>query len=178
MQPIISKNTRIRYDYSVGNYSIIDDFCYISVKLKIGDFFHIAPHVTIAGGKNCNFIGGSFGGLSSGVKIFCASDDFINDLANILPNFCSDIKNNVIKGDVVLEDAVTIGSNSVIMPNNHIPIGTCIGAMSFVPTNFKFEPWTVYAGYPKLKIIKKRNKDNILRQIDTIKYRMNMEYEI
>jgi hypothetical protein len=30
------------------------------------------------------------------------------------------------------------------MPGNHIPEGTVIGALSFVPAGFSFEPWAVY----------------------------------
>lgn len=169
---IISKNSRFRLDdYVVGKHSVIDDYCYFSTKVEIGDFFHVAPSVTIAGGPSVSFRAGSFGSLSSGVRVFCASDDFINDIGNVLPIWCEGVKDHIIKGDVFLEDAVTIGSNSVVMPNNYFPEGVCIGALSFVPYGFKFEPWSVYAGWPKLRLIKKRNKDNVLRQIEEVKKR-------
>jgi acetyltransferase-like isoleucine patch superfamily enzyme len=170
---IISKNARIRYSYRIGEYSIIDDFCYFSVQLRIGRFFHIAPSVTIAGGSDLTFTAGDYGALASGVRVFCGSDDFVNDLGNILPSDMSDIKTNVMKGNVTLGNAVTIGANTVIMPDNKIPNGVCIGAMSFVPSRFKFEPWTVYAGSPKLRVIKKRNKENVLREIREIEKRVN-----
>lgn len=173
MLPIISNNSRLRCNYEIGEYSIIDDFCYVSVQLKIGKFFHIAPSVTIAGGKDLKFTAGNYGALASGVRVFCGSDDFVNDLGNILPASMSDIKNNVIRGNITLGDAVTIGANTVIMPDNNIPDGVCIGAMSFVPSRFYFEPWTVYAGSPKLRIIKKRNRANVMNQIDEINKRIN-----
>jgi acetyltransferase-like isoleucine patch superfamily enzyme len=69
-----------------------------------------------------------------------------------------------IEGNVTLEKYTGIGTNSVIMPNNHIPEGVCIGALSFVPSNFKFEPWTVYAGTP-IRAVKKRNKENVLKTL-------------
>lgn len=50
------------------------------------------------------------------------------------------------------------------MPGNHIPEGVSIGALSFVPSGYKFEPWTVYAGRP-IRPIKKRNKENVLNTL-------------
>lgn len=168
---IVSNNSRLRYpeEFYIDKYSIIDDFCYISSKCTIGKFFHIASNCVIAGGGESNFIAGDFGGLSAGTKCFCWSDDFVNDMGNVLPNFMSNIKNNVLKGDIYLEDFVTIGANSVILPNNHIPEGTCLGALSIVPYGFKFEKWSIYVmKNGKLTKIKERNKDNILKQRDEI----------
>ena len=67
------------------------------------------------------------------------------------------IKDNPIKGDVKIGDFCIVGSNTVIMPNNRIPEGVAIGALSFIPQNFSFKSWSVYAGTP-IKFIKKREK--------------------
>ena len=45
-----------------------------------------------------------------------------------------------------------------------VPEGVSIGALSFVPSNYKFEPWTVYAGRP-IRPIKKRNKENVIKTL-------------
>ena len=74
-----------------------------------------------------------------------------------------------IQGNVTLGKFTGVGCNSVIMPDNNIPEGVVIGALSFVPSNYKFEPWTVYAGQP-IRPIKKRNKANILRTLMRIGY--------
>lgn len=175
---IISDNLRIRYPESIfiGKNSIIDDFCYISTSCSIGTNFHIASNCTIAGGKNSFFQAGDFGTLCSGCRAFCASDDFVNDIAVTLPKNCDGIKNHLIQGIIRLEDFVTIGANSVIMPNNFIPDGVVIGAMSFIPSNFKFEPWSVYRMVKgKLKKTKNRNKENVSRQIKILLERINNE---
>lgn len=173
---IVSPAARIRYPdfFEIGAYSIFDDFTYCSTKAKIGVCSHIAPNCTIAGGKNSQFICGDFGGLASGVRVFCASDDFTNDLANIIPPELAYIKNHVITGDVVLENYVTIGSNSVVMPNVIIPEGTVIGAMSFVPAGMKLKPWSVYFGYPRIKYAKARNKNNVMQQVETLRRSLNI----
>jgi|SRR5581483_1102543 len=163
-KPKISKAIRIRHKehFKIGKYSIVDDYCYFSTKVTLGKFCHIAPGCTIAGGKDYQFTMEDFGSLSSGVKIWCSSNDFTNDLIVLKPEGKS-IGDKPISGDVKIGKMCGIGANSVIMPNNVIPDGTVIGALSFVPSGFKFKEWSVYAGVP-IRFIKKRNKANVLRQ--------------
>lgn len=164
MKSIISKNSRIRHpdDFKIGKSSIVDDFCYFSTKVSLGNNCHIAAGCSIAGGKDFQFALGDFSSISSGVKIWCRSNDFVNDLVILNPEK-RDIADNQLEGDVSIGNFCGIGSNSVIMPNNKIPDGTVIGALSFVPSHFAFKEWGVYAGIP-IKFIKKRNKENILKQ--------------
>jgi len=164
MKPIISKNSRIRHPelFKMGDYSVLDDYCYISTQVKTGIFCHIAAGCVIAGGKEEKFEAGSFGGLAAGVKIFCASDNFKEDIGSVLHEYTY-VKNNIIRGGVKLANYVTIGANSVVMPNNNIPEGVCIGANSFVPSGFKFEAWSIYAGQ-RLKLVSRRNRENVLKQ--------------
>ena len=174
MKPIISDNTRIRYEehFKIGDYSILDDYCYLSTKITIGKFSHIASGCSIAGGKDMQFILGDYCSLSSGVKIWCKSNDFVNDLVVIVPADI-DIGDTLIEGDVIIGDMCGIGSNTVIMPNNTIPEGVSIGALSFVPTNFDFKPWTVYAGNP-IKEVKERNKDRVLEQVKELERQLKI----
>lgn len=169
---ILSPTARIRNpEYFIhGKHCVVDDFCYISTRIKLGDYFHIAANCSIAGGTNNTFRTGSFGSLASGVKVYCSSDDFTNDIATILPKEYGNIKNNVINGDVILGDYVTIGANSVILPGVSIPEGTTIGALSLITKNTVLEPWSVYAGIGnQVKKVGIRNKDNIIQQFIKIK---------
>jgi acetyltransferase-like isoleucine patch superfamily enzyme len=52
----------------------------------------------------------------------------------------------------------------VVMPNNTVPEGTVIGALSFVPAGFNFQPWSVYAGVP-VRFIRERNRSAIMDQV-------------
>lgn len=171
-KPLVSKNIRVRYPeyFEVGEYSIVDDFCYFSTKVRVGKFSHIASGCSVAGGKDRLFVLGDYSGLASGTRIFCSSDDFINDITNIVPVELGQIKKG-ITGDVIMENLTGIGSNSVIMPSNTIPEGTVIGALSFVPSNFKFKPWSVYVGNP-IKFLTYRNKENVMKQIGELHNKM------
>ncbi|HVH44654.1 MAG TPA: hypothetical protein VM925_20010, partial [Labilithrix sp.] len=68
---------------------------------------------------------------------------------------------------VTLGRCTAVGSNAVVMPDNDIPEGTAIGALSFVPPRFAFEPWTVYAGTP-IRPIRARNREKVLAQVERI----------
>ncbi len=147
----------------VGDNVRISDFCRISSACDIGDDCEIAPTVCIAGGDGkFKFVMGECSSLAAGVKVWLSSNDYVNELVT---HSIEEVKE--IKGDVILGKYTGVGTNSVIMPNNNIPEGVAIGALSFVPSNYKFEPWTVYAGNP-IKPVKRRNKENILKTLKTI----------
>jgi len=164
MKPIISKNCRIRHPelFKMGDYSVLDDYCYISAQVKTGIFYHIAAGCVIGGGKEEKFEVGSFGGLAAGVKVFCSSDNFKEDIGSVLHEYTY-VKNNIIRGGVKTGNYVTIGAGTVVMPNNDIPEGVCIGANSFIPSGFKFESWSIYTG-ARLRLVSRRNRENVLRQ--------------
>lgn len=173
MKPIISANSRIRHpdSFEIGDYSIVDDYCYFSTKVNIGICSHVASGCSVAGGANYLFTLGDFCSLSSGVKIWCTSDDFVNDLVVIVPDGAGAIKTHHIEGDVAFGNCTAVGSNTVVMPKNVIPEGTVIGALSFVPTAFPFEPWSVYAGVP-IRRICARNRSEVSRQAARLRERL------
>ncbi|MDP9282856.1 MAG: hypothetical protein M3P38_12250 [Chloroflexota bacterium] len=161
--PIVSANIRVRVPEHliVGEDSIIDDFCYISTRLTVGRGTHIASGCSIAGGAKFQCTIGDFCSLSSGVKVWCASNDFVNDLIAIVPE---GFETSAAEGDVEIASYSGVGANSVILPHNHLPEGTAIGALSLVPSGYKFEPWTVYAGIP-IRPIRKRNRQRVMEQV-------------
>lgn len=150
---------------SVGDNVRISDFCRISSACEIGSDCEIAPGTYIAGGDGKYlFKMGSFSSLAAGVRIWLSSNDYVNELVTHSVPIVKEVKGNVTLGKYT-----GVGTNSVIMPNNDIPDGVCIGALSFVPSNYKFEPWMVYAGSP-IRPIKKRNKANILKTLEQLGY--------
>jgi len=165
VSPIISPHVRIRHPeyFEIGEYSIVDDFSYFSTRVRIGTCSHIASGCSVAGGRDRQFVLGDFCSLSSGVKIWCTSDDFVNDIVTIVPEGLGPLKRHVISGDVIFDDCTAAGGNTVVMPGNHVPEGTVIGALSFVPARFPFEPWTVYAGVP-IRRINDRNRETVQAQ--------------
>ena len=170
MKPIVSPHARIRdpQHFEIGDYSIVDDFCYISTRVRIGLCSHVASGCSIAGGSAYQFTLGDFCSLSSGVKIWCATNDFAHDIVCIVPAEFSHIKPPLIVGDVTLGDYTAVGANSVVMPCNNVPEGTVIGALSFVPPRFDFKPWTVYAGIP-IRRVGRRNRQAVTEQASALR---------
>lgn len=142
----------------VGDNVRISEFCRISAVCEIGSDCEIATGTYISGGfGKYKFTMGDCSSLAAGVKVWLSSNDYVNEpITHSVPGV------NEIVGDVCLGKYTGVGTNSVIMPGNNIPEGVAIGALSFVPPNYKFEPWTVYCGNP-IRPVKKRNKENVLK---------------
>ncbi|MDE1882298.1 MAG: hypothetical protein KGI89_17320, partial [Euryarchaeota archaeon] len=85
--------------------------------------------------------------------------DFVGGLITVgLPN------DRPTTGDVIFGNYTGMGVNSVVMPGQNVPEGVAIGALSFVPGHFPFEPWTIYAGNP-IRKIRERDKESVMRQL-------------
>lgn len=169
MKAIISSQIRVRHpeSFKIGEDSIVDDFSYFSTRVEVGRGSHIANNCTVGGGGDRLFKLGDFCSLSAGVRIWCASDDFVNDVVAITPKDIGEVKQNLIVGDVIVGNYCAIGSNTVVMPGVQIPEGTVIGAMSFVPAFYELKPWTVYAGNP-IREIRPRNRKMVEEQVQKL----------
>jgi acetyltransferase-like isoleucine patch superfamily enzyme len=159
---IIGKTVRIRKpeECIIGDNTIIDDFCYISCAVEIGNNCHISSHVSISGGSG-KFKMGNFSTISSHCSIHCASSDYSKvslDLPSVPKNlqFGGEVK------DVIIGDYVTIGSHSCLLPGVNAEIGSACGAFSLIKE--KMEPWFLYIGIPAKKI-KLRDKKEFLKNI-------------
>jgi acetyltransferase-like isoleucine patch superfamily enzyme len=163
---IVSPNVRIRVPehFHVGEDSVVDDYCYFSTRVRIGRGSHIANNCSVAGGPEWQFVLGDFSSLSAGVRVWCASNDFARDVIAITSE---EIGDEQIRGDVTIGDFTGVGANAVIMPRTEVPEGVAIGALSFVPPAYDFEPWTVYAGIP-VRPVAHRDRDRVMRQVEAL----------
>ncbi|HET8568179.1 MAG TPA: hypothetical protein VFM93_04265 [Candidatus Limnocylindria bacterium] len=170
MKAIVSPNIRVRHPelFEVGEDSIVDDYCYFSTRVRIGRCSHVAASCTVGGGSRFSFVLGDLSSLSSGVRIWCASDDFARDIVTVIPRGIDDPKRHSIVGDVIFGDLTAVGANSVVMPDNRIPEGTVIGALSYVPPRTAFEPWSVYAGIP-VRRVGARDREAVLAQARSLR---------
>ena len=71
----------------------------------------------------------------------------------------SEYKGNFEVGSVEINKHCIVGSNSTILPNVILDVGSSVGANSLVNKNLK--AWVLYAGVPVRKI-KDRNMKEIL----------------
>jgi galactoside O-acetyltransferase len=146
-------------DFSVGDYSQIDDFAFVNAgrKCTIGRFVHIASFVSIIGGGE--FVIEDFAGLSAGVRVITGTDDYMGPyLTN--PTVPREFKNYLI-ARVSIGKSVIVGTNAVIFPGVTIGEGASVGACTVVRRDLA--PWGVYAGDPVRKI-GERDRDAIIEK--------------
>jgi acetyltransferase-like isoleucine patch superfamily enzyme len=138
---------------TIGNNSIVNDFCFLHGDIRIADFVHLATGANLDGQIEI----GDFVGISGGVNIYAANDDYWgNALAN--PTVPADFR-KVDRRLVILEKHVMVGAGSVILPGVVIHEGAVIGALSLVKHNVP--AWEVWAGCPN-HFIGYRRRDKIL----------------
>lgn len=156
---IIGKTVRIRYPelVEIGDNVIIDDFTYISTRLKLHSFVHIASGCKLIGGKKSYVEMHEFSTLAPNVVLAAGSDDYIAGIAT--PLVADEYKGNIEVGKIVIGKHSIVGANSVVLSNVTLYKGASVGALSLVKTDL--EAWFLYAGIPVHKI-KPRNKKTII----------------
>lgn len=120
--------------------------------LEIGSFVHISGGCHLAASAPLKL--GDFSGLSQGVRIFTATDDYSGKtLTNpTVPSKYKEVK----AGPVELGRHVIVGAGTVILPGASIGEGSSVGALSLVSR--PLPGWQVCVGNP-CKPIKPRKKD-------------------
>jgi galactoside O-acetyltransferase len=155
----IAPTVVVRYPelVTIGNHVAIDDFCYITTSLEVGDYVHIGPLCSIVGGRRAKCVLGDFAGLSAGCRIICASDDYTGSgLTN--PTIPAPYRADVMIGTVTVEKHAVLGTNCVVHPNVTIGEGAALGSCSLVTKSL--DPWQVYIGIPA-RAVKQRERAKI-----------------
>ena len=134
----------------------IDDFCFLSGHIEIGNYVHIAPYCLL-NGKNGGIFLDDFVNIGSRVSIYSNSDNFSGDMMTG-PLIPEEYK-NVISGSVKIGRHCIIGANSFIMPGVSVKEGNAFGAYSFIKSDA--DPWGIYVGIPAERI-KERSKKLLL----------------
>jgi len=149
----------------IGSHISIDMWVYISTQLHLGDYIHIAPHVSIIGGASRKLIMENFTSIGSGTKVVIGGDDFNSGMINpTIP-----IKHRIPTSptEIVFKNYSTVGVNCTILPGVTLSEGSVIGANSLVTKDT--EPWVIYGGSPA-RPLKKRSKDMILKSARELGY--------
>lgn len=139
---------------AIGHGVRIDPFCVLSPgkSLTIGDHVHVASQCILMGSETIAL--GDFAGLSHGVKILSASDDFVGG-ALIGPTIPDEFR-NVDARPVTLGRHVVIGAGSLVLPGSVLDEGATIGSLSLVRGHVA--AWSVSTGTPARKV---RDRDRV-----------------
>ena len=163
----VGRNVRIfpgakvigREHICIGDNVIIDDFVFIyaTAPMFIGSYVHIASFSSITGGGGV--VLEDFSTLSSGVRVFCGSDDFLG--GGLTNTTKPGAYRAVNRSHVRVGRHAIIGANTVVLPGIVVGEGCAVGSSSVV--NRSLEPWGVYVGSPARRI-KTRPSDLIVER--------------
>lgn len=169
MHTKLSERTRWMYSFqcAVGEYSIIDDFCYISCALEMGAFSHIGANCTLLGGGMVVRIG-DFVDIGPGCRIVSASHDYGKTFF-ASPAIPIQFREEAIRAPVYIHDHCLLGAGTVVLPGVELPEGVSSGAMTLFTDRVKYEPWTVYAGIPARPLHSRCGKKNAHDMAERIK---------
>jgi dTDP-4-amino-4,6-dideoxy-D-glucose acyltransferase len=152
----IDSTAKLWYPQKIGDHVSVDMCVYCSVQLFTGNWVHIAPLTSIIGGIQSTLIIGNFAGISTGARIICGSEDFVNSLLGFMPEEYK----TVIYGKNIISDFAWVGAGAIVMPDVVMAEGSVLGAGSVLTHDT--EPWMVYVGSPA-RPVRERDKDNILK---------------
>ena len=146
----IHKDAEFRIKPKIGNHVAIDKGVYCTVNATIGDYVHIAPYVTIIGGKTGVFKCDGFNNIMAGARIVCGSDRFDSSglFGAMIPK---EFKGRQIIEPVIMERFSNVGSNAMVLPGSILREGVLLSAGSLLIGDTI--PWGVYKGNPA-KLIK------------------------
>lgn len=135
----------IKHPHEIGDHTAIDKGFYCTVKLKIGNYVHISPYVTVIGGKTGYFECAGFNNIMSGARIICGSDRFDGSglFGAMVPN---KLKGKQIIEPIIMEEFSNIGTNSIVLPGSRLRKGVLLTAGSLLIGDT--EEWGVYHGNP------------------------------
>lgn len=134
----------------VGDFARIDSGCLLSIGpegIHIGQGVHVAADCRLYGG------GGKIElldcvGLSAGVSVFTASDDYTG--GNLIgPAFPPELR-KVKQSRVVVSAAAAVGAHAVLLPGAYLEFGAAVGAG--VVVGKRVRPGHVMAGCPPRKV--------------------------
>lgn len=144
----------------LGDRVRIDPFCLITAGLKTGSNVQICSHTVFGGGDQQTITMGDWSFAGYGSQLFCGSESYDGDHGPINDYWGG---NKVFRGDIRFNDHSGVASSVIVMPGVELPIGCCIGAMSFVYKSTELKAWSVYIGNP-LRFHKDRNQLAILEK--------------
>lgn len=136
-----------------------------SGSLKIGSHVHIAARCLLScrGGISI----GDFCGLSFGVTLISASDDFSGNwlVGPVHPEYLT----NVVSAPIRMHAYSVVGAGSIIMPGAELEMGAVLGAGSFLEQGQSLKEWSIAVGRPA-RHIKTREQEIVKKSMDALQY--------
>jgi dTDP-4-amino-4,6-dideoxy-D-glucose acyltransferase len=144
----------------IGSNVRIDDFCILKGHIEIGNYVHVAAFCSISGAFAKVELR-DFCTLSNRVSIFTGSDDYAADTLN--NSMVPEKFTSIVKGPVVIGQAVLVGAHSVILPGVTIGDAGSVGAMAVVTKSISAGEMARAPGAVAVVRERKRNAGAIIK---------------
>lgn len=139
----------------MGDHVRIDDFCYLTGDITMGDHVHVGCGVVLSAGST-GIILDDFVGVSPKSMLIAESEDYSG---RYLTNSTIPLEYRHLScGPIHLREHVIIGAGTTILPGVTVGKGSSVGAMSLLKDDV--DSWSIYAGIPATKI-KERSQEII-----------------
>ena len=146
----IHKDTEFKFDLNIiGDHIAIDKGVYCTAKVKLMNYIHIAPYVTIIGGTEGTLTCKGFNNIMAGARVICSSDRF---------------DDSGIFGCLIPKEYK--GTERFVLPGSILREGVLLTAGSLLIGDTK--PWGVYKGNPA-KLVKTIDGSKILEKARKLK---------
>lgn len=143
---------------TLGDNVRIDDNVLLSAtgSITLDNYIHIARGCQLYSGTQIHLH--DFCAISSDTKLYGITDNY--DGSVFTNPTCPIEHRNIIKGDIILNKHVIIGTSTIILPNVVLHKGVAIGAMSLInrKNGINIQQWSIWAGNP-LKFISTRKRE-------------------
>jgi len=138
-------------------------------KVKIGDYTYGPLNIMCWNDKKEHLSIGSFCSISSGVVFILGGNHNMKSISTFpFRHFLyGDNSEAFTKGEIIIEDDVWMGTNSIVLSGVTIGQGSVVAAGSVVTKSFP--PYSVIGGNPA-KLIKKRLSDDIINEAVLLNY--------
>jgi galactoside O-acetyltransferase len=155
----IGRNVYFRYPdlVELGDNVVIDDHCYFTTALVMGEFSHIGPQCSVIGGRDAKFHMHPFSGLSAGSHVVCGTDDYTQD--GLLDTVPAEFRVPVKVSTIEIRKHAIVGTACVLHPGVIVGEGAVAGSMTLVTRDL--EPWWIYFGIPARKFKQRQKKKTL-----------------
>lgn len=138
-------------------------------KVKVGNYTYGPLNIMCWDDKKEHLSIGSFCSVASGVVFILGGNHNMSSISTFpFRHFLyGDSSEAITKGEIIIEDDVWIGTNSIVLSGVTIGQGSVVAAGSVVTKSFP--PYSVIGGNPA-KLIKKRLSDDMINEAVLLNY--------
>ena len=139
-------------EIEIGSNVRIDDFCFLSGKIRLGNYIHISTHTSLIGGTY-GIEMQDFSGFSSHCAAYAVSDDYSG---GALTNPMVPMEYRSLSGaKIEIGRHAIIGAGAILLPGASIGEGAAIGSLSLVAKSVP--DWSISTGIP-CRVMKERSR--------------------